>query len=79
MMVTIPRYLKMLHEHNTPVFDEKYFEKRHNAAIGADVKTVRPVLEFPDGNVRLGYNVGSRPNGTDVPRWPANLLTEVVS
>ncbi|KAJ3564761.1 hypothetical protein NP233_g8079 [Leucocoprinus birnbaumii] len=78
MGITIPAFLKVLHEKQTPVFDEKYFEIRKNGALGVDVRTIKPVLQFSAGNVQLGYNVGSRPNGTDMARWPSDLMTEVV-
>ncbi|KXN81477.1 hypothetical protein AN958_04558 [Leucoagaricus sp. SymC.cos] len=78
MGITIPACLQWLREKKTPMFDEKYFEVRENAALGIGVKTIKPVLNFVEGGVEVGYNVGSRPNGMDAPKWPANLLTEVV-
>lgn len=79
MSVTIPAYTKMLSEKNTPAFNENYFEIRKNGALGVNVKTVKPILRFEEGNVKLGYNVGSRPNGTDVAKWPNDLMTEIIS
>ncbi|KXN81823.1 Succinate--hydroxymethylglutarate CoA-transferase [Leucoagaricus sp. SymC.cos] len=78
MGVTIPAYLKVFYEKKTPVFYENYLEIRKNGALGVNIKTIRPILNFVEGVVEPGYNVGSRPNGTDVPKWPVNLLTEVI-
>ena len=43
------------------------------------VKTVKPILMFPDQVVHPGYNVGGRGNGVDQPKWPEDLLTEIVA
>jgi hypothetical protein len=59
-------------------FNPKFFEVRHSGAIDADVKCVRPIVRYPQGNVTLKYNVGTRGNGVDQPRWPEDLLTEIV-
>lgn len=78
MNVTIPAYIKMLQDKETPIFEENFFEIRKNNALGVDVKAVKPILRFEEESVRLGYNVGSRPNGTDVAKWPSDLMTEIV-
>lgn len=79
MGVSIPRYMKMLQEHNAPVFDERHFKIVMNRALGISIRTAKPPLDFRDGLVRLEYNVGPRPNGTDKPEWPADLTVEVVA
>ncbi|KXN81475.1 hypothetical protein AN958_04556 [Leucoagaricus sp. SymC.cos] len=61
--ITIPAWLQWLRKKKTPGFDEKYFELRKNAALGIDVRTIKLVLNFVEGGVEVGYNVGSRPNG----------------
>lgn len=78
MAVTIPHYMAALEKANSPIFNPEFFENRENKAIGAKVRTVKPILVFPEGTVKLGYNVGSRPNGVDKPRWPEDLLVEIV-
>jgi len=78
MAVTIPAYMKMLHEKKAPILDEQFFEIRKNGALGVDVKTIKPILGFEEESVKLGYNVGSRPNGTDMAKWPSDLMTEIV-
>jgi hypothetical protein len=60
------------------LFKPEFFETRHSGAIGKDVLCPKPVIQFPQGVVRLGYNVGTRGNGTDEARWPEDLMTEVV-
>jgi len=84
MTMTIPAYMKMLHEKKAPIFDETFFEIKKNGALGVDVKTIKPILEFEKEeeeekeSVKLEYNVGSRPNGMDMAKWPSDLMTEVV-
>jgi hypothetical protein len=39
---------------------------------------VAPVLKFPEGKVKLGFQVGTRGNGVDQPKWPEDLLAENV-
>ena len=75
--------MKMLHEKKAPIFDETFFEIKKNGALGVDVKTIKPILEFEkeeeeEESVKLEYHVGSRPNGMDVAKWPSDLMTEVV-
>jgi len=80
MQYTLPRYMKMLFENSGSVlFKPDFFEMRHAGAIGKDVKGVKPIIQYPKENVKLGYNVGTRGNGVDKPAWPKNLLTEVVA
>ncbi|CAN9373089.1 unnamed protein product [Alternaria alternata] len=80
MQYTLPHYMKMLAENSGSVlFKPDFFEVRHAGAIGKDVKAVKPIIQYPQGNVKLGYNVGTRGNGVDQPVWPKDLMTEVVS
>ncbi|KXN81474.1 Succinate--hydroxymethylglutarate CoA-transferase [Leucoagaricus sp. SymC.cos] len=53
-------------------YDRFVFHSMDNMGV------TKPILNFVEGVVEPGYNVGSRPNGTDVPKWPVNLLTEVI-
>lgn len=78
MGITIPKYMEMLKSKKAPFFDPSFFEDRENKALGVPVKTVKPILMFPDQVVRPGYNVGCRGNGVDKPKWPEDLLTEIV-
>jgi hypothetical protein len=80
MSYTIPRVLAMLEKNSGDVvFNPDFFEDRASAAIGAVVRTPRPILKFENDQVHLGYNVGTRGNGKDRPYWPDDLMTEVVS
>ncbi|KAH4048462.1 hypothetical protein HBH49_159000 [Parastagonospora nodorum] len=80
MQYTLPRYLQMMRANASDVlFKPEFFEVRHSGAIGKDVKTVKPIVQYPDGKVELKFNVGTRGNGVDQPRWPEDLMTEVVA
>jgi hypothetical protein len=80
MGYTLPRFLHMLQTNSNDIlFKPEFFEVRHSGAIGKDVKGVKPIVQYPDGMVELRYNVGTRGNGVDQPRWPADLMTEVVA
>ncbi|KAH0012263.1 hypothetical protein KCU78_g9762, partial [Aureobasidium melanogenum] len=46
---------------------------------GKVIKYPGPVIRFPGKEVELGYNVGTRTNGVDLPYWPKDLSVEVVS
>ena len=75
---TIPRYIEMLKEQRT-LLKLEFFETRESGALdGLRMRVPKPVIQFPPGTVELGYNVGTRGNGVDQPRWPSDLLMEVV-
>ncbi|RAH78834.1 CoA-transferase family III [Aspergillus japonicus CBS 114.51] len=75
----LPEMMKLLHQHDAQtLFHPQFFETRHSAAIGASFRVVKPVAQFGRAAVELGYNVGTRGNGVDLPVWPADLRTEVV-
>lgn len=79
MLYTIPRFLDMLGKNEkSPVCQPELFEDREVVHLGTKIRTVKPILQFSKGEVSLGYNVGTRTNGIDQPRWPEDLLTEVV-
>jgi hypothetical protein len=79
MMYTLPRFLQMMKANSNDVFfNSEFFEVRHSGAIDTDVKCIKPIVGYPQGNVTLRYNVGTRGNGVDQPRWPEDLLTEIV-
>jgi hypothetical protein len=71
--------MEMLQQNSPHIFDPKFFEARTSDAIDAVIRTVRPVIEFHQDEVELRYNVGTRGNGKDQPRWPENLQVEIVS
>ena len=80
MGYTLPRFLQMLKANaGDIVLNPKFFEKRHSGAIGKDVLCPKPIIQYPGGKVELKYNVGTRGNGVDQPRWLEDLMTEVVA
>lgn len=80
MNVTVPAYLEMLKVNaSNTVLRPEFFEKRSTKTLGLEMQVVRPGIYFPAGTVDLGYNVGTRGNGVDKPRWPSDLSTEIVT
>lgn len=80
MQYTLPRFIKMLKENSGAVlFNTNFFEKRYTGAVGTNIVCPKPIISFPDGVVLLKYNVGTRSNGVDQPRWPEDLMTEIVT
>ncbi|KIX08076.1 uncharacterized protein Z518_02731 [Rhinocladiella mackenziei CBS 650.93] len=77
MNYTIPQYMGMIMK-NSKLFDPSFFEYRESKALGVVVRTIKPVIKFVNDQVVLRYNVGTRGNGKDAPRWPEDLMTEVV-
>lgn len=79
MSVLLPAYMKMMKEkHAETLLQEDFFEDRACPVIGHSIRTIKPVLKYPDGEVQLRFNVGTRTNGVDKPYWPSDLTVEVV-
>jgi hypothetical protein len=79
MGYTIPRVVKMMQGNSKEsLFKPVFFEDRKSGALGVDVRPVKPILNIKADEVELGYNVGTRGNGVDQPRWPEDLMTEIV-
>jgi crotonobetainyl-CoA:carnitine CoA-transferase CaiB-like acyl-CoA transferase len=77
---TLPRYLQMLHKNSSEkVMRADFFENRDAKTVGKKIRTVKPVAQFVNGKVELGFNVGTRTNGVDKPRWPKDLSVEIVT
>jgi hypothetical protein len=80
MLYTLPQYMKMLQLNSSKtVMRPEFFENRDAKNIGKKIRTVKPVSQFIGGKVELGFNVGTRTNGVDQPRWPKDLSVEVVT
>ncbi|OJD12902.1 hypothetical protein AJ78_06566 [Emergomyces pasteurianus Ep9510] len=80
MSYTLPKFLSMLRTNaGAKFFNPDFFEDRESKCLGKVIRTVKPVLQFPGGVVELRYNIGTRTNGVDQPRWPEDLMTEVVT
>ncbi|KAA8573518.1 hypothetical protein EYC84_005103 [Monilinia fructicola] len=80
MNYTLPRFFQSMVKSGTgkTILRDEFFENRETKAVGVTIKTVKPILRFPDGEVELRYNVGTRPNGIDAAHWPIDLMTEIV-
>lgn len=72
-------FAMILQNSKDTLFDPSFFEDRESKAIESIFRTVKPIIQFDDGEVLLKYNVGTRGNGKDAPRWPQDLMTEVVT
>lgn len=80
MGYTLPRFLQMIKTNaNDVLLKPEFFKVRHSGAIGKDIKGVKPIIQYPGDQVELRFNVGTRGNGVDQPRWPEDLMTEVVA
>lgn len=78
--ITSPECLATLKKTSSDVlFCPDFFEDRECKNLGVSIRTIKPVLQFPDKEVELRYNVGTRSNGTDEPRWPKDLLVPIIS
>ena len=77
MTYLLPRYMAMIAK-NSKLYQPAFFEDRESKALGVPVRTIRPIIHFEDNQVELKYNVGTRGNGKDAPRWPNDLMTEIV-
>ncbi|TPX11478.1 uncharacterized protein E0L32_007897 [Thyridium curvatum] len=79
MTQTIPAVLKLLMQrHGSSLFRPGFFEERPCPSIGYNIKVLKPALQYPDGEVEFGFNVGTRTNGVDKPYWPEDLASEFV-
>lgn len=79
MAYLLPRYLAMIQKNSADkLLRPDFFEDRESKALGVTVRTVKPIIRFDGGEVALKYNVGTRGNDVDAPRWPEDLMTEVV-
>ncbi|KAF1926295.1 CAIB/BAIF family enzyme [Didymella exigua CBS 183.55] len=79
MVYLLPRFLQMLKVNaGDVVLRPEFFETRYSGAIGKDVSCPKPIIQFPGGKVELKFNVGTRGNGVDQPKWPADLMTEII-
>ena len=66
-------------EKGDKLFRPEFFAYQVSKAMGAKVRTIKPVISFEKDQVKLGFNVGTRGNGKDAPFWPKDLTTEIVT
>jgi crotonobetainyl-CoA:carnitine CoA-transferase CaiB-like acyl-CoA transferase len=74
----LPLYFEMLAGSSPYLFSEEFFEVREAKAVGTKVRTVKPILQWKSGVVKPGFQVSARRNGIDQPRWPEDLMVELV-
>ena len=74
----LPLYFEMLAESSPYLFSEEFFEIREAKAVGTKVRTVKPIVQWKSGVVKPGFQVSARRNGIDQPRWPEDLMVELV-
>lgn len=80
MQSLLPRVMGAIYKQSyAKLFKPDFFSQYHVKSLKTDIKIVAPVLRFPNGEVKLGFDVGTRTNGVDQPRWPKDLSVEVVS
>jgi len=74
MPALLPAYMKMLATTGSAtIMKPEFFVTTIPEYIKKPVKVVAPVLKFPNGEVTPGYDISTRTNGVDQPRWPDNL------
>lgn len=73
-----PTGIKLLRENAPWMLNDEFFEVRKAKAMGCEIKCVRPVLQFPGGQVKPKFQVSARTNGVDRPRWPHDLAADIV-
>lgn len=78
MQHLFPAGIRLMREKAPHMLREEHFEDRDAKAMKCRVRCVKPVLQFPGRKVRPQFQVGTRTNGVDQPRWPEDLLTEVI-
>jgi len=79
MSYTLPRVLQSLKANCADVlFKPEFLQVQKSAAIGKEVRIVKPVVQYPGGVVELKFNVGTRGNEVDGAWWPGDLMAEIV-
>lgn len=61
------RALKSMRRTHPELFDQKHMQECFSRGFGADVRTIKPVVEI--GGTWNGFLRSSRPNGFDKPTW----------
>lgn len=77
----LPAYMDMIKKNSQDiVFNPDFFEERETKAIKncPKIRAVKPIISYTHSKIKLGYNVGTRGNGQDQPRWPDDLMVDIV-
>lgn len=79
MQYLLPRTLAMVTQSSgKKLFRPEFFTQYRVKLIDKDIRIVAPVLRYPNGEVKPGFDIGTRTNGVDQPVWPDDLGVEVV-
>lgn len=79
MLYTLPRVVgTLIKSSGASIMRPNFFTKYHPRHIGKDMVIVAPILRFPNGEVEPRFDIGTRGNGVDQPKWPKDLLSERV-
>ena len=79
MQHTLPRVLGAVQRSSADkLFKEEFFTQYFVKSLGKTLRIVAPVLRFPNQEVKPGFDVGTRTNGVDEPRWPEDLSVKRV-
>ena len=80
MQHLLPAMLKSLYTHDQEtLFRPEFFETRRSNLLNVDFVQVKPIAQFPGNEVHLGYQIGTRGNGTDHAVWREDLTVESVT
>lgn len=61
------------------LFKASCFTTYHAKYVGKDVRIIATVLHFSGGEVKPGYQIGTRRSGFDAARWPEYLGVEIAN
>ncbi|KAK8127393.1 CoA-transferase family III [Apiospora sp. TS-2023a] len=79
MQYLLPRTLALVAQNSgKKLFRPEFFTQYRVKSIDKDIRIVAPVLRYPNGEVKPGFDIGTRTNGVDQPVWPDDLGVEVV-
>ena len=79
MQYLLPRVLGAVQKSSgDQLFKEEFFTQYFAKSLGKTMRIVAPVLQFPNQEVQLGFDIGARTNGVDKARWPEDLSVEKV-
>ncbi|KAK8042823.1 hypothetical protein PG994_013306 [Apiospora phragmitis] len=73
-----PVWADLWQRNSSPLLQPEFFTQYHVKSIDRDLRIVAPVLRYPNGEVKPGFDIGTRTNGIDEPVWPDDLGVDVV-
>lgn len=78
MQYLFPMGVRLLRENTPHMLDDDFFELRDAKSMGCKIRCVKPVLHFPESQVKPCFQVSARTNGVDKAYWPSDLMVESV-